>query len=345
MPAPETGPWHSLHLHRYAEQDAFLVDGLAPVLAPLHASGALESSFFLRYWQGGHHIRLRLRPAAHDPEQAARTVREVADRLAGHLAAHPGGYGDLDPEEFREAQLTMAALESEATGELLPPDTVHPARYEPEYAKYGGPEGVAVAERFFDRSSAVALSALRAIGDRPARRLGAAFTMTLRGLCAARLSPPAMAAFLAHYCAVWSPYVFDSFLDTWPELLDQRRGPAAAHLRPLLAAAQPPDDPYGRAVGEAWQALHTAADRVLPAVTLGGPDAPAERRRQIVLLSYLHTHNNRLGLIPEQEAFLGYLGHHVVADCAGLAPDTGLLDRVRDHRRERLAAHLPSGQH
>lgn len=341
------GPkWYGLHIHRYTGQDDFLVDAVSPALTPLYREGALDRAFFLRYWQGGHHIRLRLRLTAADPESRERKLEEVAGRLAAHLAEFPGGYG-FDPDAFREAQTTMAALEAEETDELRPPDSLHRVPYVPEYDKYGGAEGVAVAERFFDRSSAVALAALRGIGGSSAKRLGTAFSMMLRGLCAARLSPAGMAAFFAHYCVVWSPYVFDQFLDTWPGLLQQRQGPAVRHAGRLLAGQQPAEDPFGRAVGEAWQALTDSAATVLPAVTLGGADAPEERRKQILLLSYLHTHNNRLGLIPEQESFLGCLGHHVIGECAGLAPATDLLDRVRDHRRERLAARpgLPSGRY
>jgi thiopeptide-type bacteriocin biosynthesis protein len=344
-----TTEWYGLHIHRYTEQDAFLVDAVAPAVAPLYDSGVLERSFFLRYWQGGHHIRLRLRLAGPDPESGERHVREVAGRLAAHLAEFPGGPGPT-AEEFGDAQATMAALESETPDELRPPDSIHRVPYTPEYGKYGGEEGVAIAERFFDRSSAVALAALRAIDGSSAKRLGTAFSMMLRGLGAARLSPAEMAAFFAHYCVVWSPYVFDRFLDTWPDLLSQRRAPAAAHAARLLGLPHPPDtpsDPFGRAVHEAWQALDGASGTVLPAVTLGGGDASPERRRQIVLLSYLHTHNNRLGLIPEQESFLGYLGHHVVSDVDGTDPSAGLLDRVREHRRARLAAHpeVPSGHY
>ncbi|MFJ1745730.1 lantibiotic dehydratase C-terminal domain-containing protein [Streptomyces sp. NPDC088116] len=338
--------WYGLHIHRYTDQDTFLTDAVAPAVAPLYGTGEIDRAFFLRYWQGGHHIRLRFRLTGHAPESGERAVRDVADRLSAHLAAFPGGYG-YAPEEFRAAQATMAALESEATDELRPPDSVHRVPYVPEYGKYGGEAGVDIAERFFDRSSAVALAALAGIGGSSAKRLGTAFSAMLRGLSAARLSPAGMRDFFAHYCVVWSPYVFDQFLDTWPDLLRQRRDTAAAYAGRLLGPPNPgpsssPDtssaDPFGRAVGEAWRALTESAGTVLPAVTLGGPDAPARRRQQIVLLSYLHTHNNRLGLIPEQESFLGYLGHHVVSDCAGLDPSPELLDRVREHRRERLGA-------
>ncbi|MFE3326098.1 lantibiotic dehydratase C-terminal domain-containing protein [Streptomyces sp. NPDC059176] len=342
-----TGPeWYGLHVHRYTGQDDFLVDAVAPALTPLYRQGELDRAFFLRYWQGGHHIRLRLRLTAADPQRRERTFDDVVDRLAAQLEASPGGYG-FDPDAFREAQTTMAALESEAPDELRPPDSLHRVPYAPEYDKYGGTEGVAIAERFFDRSSAVALAALRSIGGSSAKRLGAAFSMMLRGLSAARLSPAETAAFFAHYCVVWSPYVFDQFLDTWPDLLEQRQGAAARHAERLLAGGRPADDPFAVAVGEAWAGLTAASATVLPAVTLGGARAPAERRKQIVLLSYLHTHNNRLGLIPEQEAFLGCLGHHVVSACAGLVPAADLLDRVRDHRRERLAAGpgVPSGRY
>jgi hypothetical protein len=196
-----TTEWYGLHIHRYTEQDAFLVDAVAPAVAPLYDSGVLERSFFLRYWQGGHHIRLRLRLAGPDPESGERHVREVAGRLAAHLAEFPGGPGPT-AEEFRDAQATMAALESETPDELRPPDSIHRVPYTPEYGKYGGEDGVAIAERFFDRSSAVALAALRAIDGSSAKRLGTAFSMMLRGLGAARLSPADMAAFFAHYCVV-----------------------------------------------------------------------------------------------------------------------------------------------
>lgn len=323
MPAE---PWRSVHIHRYGLQDEFLVECLAPALAARR--DAVGAWFFLRYWQGGHHIRLRLRT-----DEA--TLAALTGDLAAYLAEHPSG-ADFDADEFRAAQPTMAALEGERVDDVLPADTIRPARYTPEPHKYGGERGVRAAEGFFEASSGVVLDALRAAAGDSGKRLGAGFSMMLRGLCAAGRTPEQMAAFLRHYCLLWAPYTFDRFLDAWPALLAARAPAMRAHAEALLAGRDRLDgDPFHDAVRDAWGAVD---DEVLDAVTLAGPDAPRERREQVVLVSYLHTHNNRLGLIPEHESFLGFLGHHVLSECAGTTPSDDLLGAVRGHREQRLRA-------
>jgi thiopeptide-type bacteriocin biosynthesis protein len=320
MPTAEPARWYSLHVHRYDRQDEMLVDAVAPLLDRLRPDG----HFFLRYWKGGHHVRLRLWGPAALADTAAATLRD-------YCARQPAGAG-FDVAAFRQAQLTMAALEDEQTDDIQPPDTVRATAYEPEHGKYGGPAGVAAAERFFRVSSDAVLAELPRLVDRPARRLGVAFATMLRALTAAGHSPADAARFFADYCLLWSPYVFDAFLATWPRLLAAHAPALSRHAAALLAAAEP--GPVGAAV----RAALTAADHdVLAAVTLAGPDAPPRRRRQVLLTSYLHTHNNRLGLIPQQEALLGYLGHHVLSEHAGTPADPGLMDRLTRHRAARLA--------
>ncbi len=332
MAGTDGAVWRALHVHRYAEQDTFLADGLAPVLAPLRTSGALRRSFFLRYWQGGPHVRVRL---LLDPARADAVRADVADGLRDWLAATPGD--GFDVEQFqRDAQPTLATLEDEATAAILPPDTVREMPYEPELAKYGGPRGMAIAEEFFDHSSTIVLATLPGVAGTSSRRLGAGFSTMLRGLRAAGQGPADMAVFFAHYCVLWAPYVFDQFLDTWPELLTARRPALLAHTGRVLGAADDLDDPFSVALRGAVAAVRDAAGVVLPAVTLLGDGVQADRRRQALLVSYLHTHNNRLGLTPEQEAFLGYLGHHVLSECAGQDPSPDLPDLLRT-RAARLA--------
>lgn len=325
--------WRALHVHRYADQDGLLTDGVAPVLGPLRESGAVDGWFFLRYWQGGHHVRLRLRVAVAEAEAV---VEEVAGKLRAHLAENPAAE-EFDAAEFsREAQPTMASLEGAAAEEIHPPDTIRRVAYVPELDKYGGPEGVRIAEDYFGASSDIVLDALRRTGGRPSKRIGMGYAMMLRGLCATDLTPAEVAAFFAHYCVLWSPYAFDGFLDAWPGLLREHRVRLHAHTAAVLANPAALDgDPLHTAVGEAWRRVRTAGAAVLDRVLLAGPGAPPARRAQVLLVSYLHTHNNRFGLIPELEAFLGYLGHHVLSECAGVPADTGLDERVRVHRAQR----------
>jgi len=351
MPTAEPGAWCSVHVHRYERQDELLTDGVAPLLSALRAERAVSGFFFLRYWKGGHHLRLRLRVTAPDP---AAVLDAVTAGLRDYCAANPAGAA-FDVAAFRAAQATMAALEDEESDEVQPPDTVRTGHYEPEYGKYGGPAGVRLAEQFFARSSDAVLHGLPALGERASRRLGAGFSAMLRGLAAAGHGPDEMARFFADYCLLWSPYVFDAFLGTWPDLLRARTATLARHAAAVLAAAElgatelgaaelgatelgaAGEDPVSAAIRTALDGVRRAGPEVLAAVTLAGPGAPPWRRRQVLLTSYLHTHNNRLGLIPQQEALLGYLGHHVLSAHAGRPADAGLLARLTRHRAARLA--------
>lgn len=328
---PDGPVWRALHIHHYGDQDALLTDGVAAALESLSAS--VDRFFFLRYWQGGHHIRLRIQ--APEAEVGALTA-ELADAVKAYLAENPSDTGfDLDQFDV-EAQPTMAALENTEVSEIYPPDTIREVAYEPEYGKYGGKRGIEIAEEYFCASSRVVLDALPEVRQHSSKRLGIGFSMMLRGLSAAGLTAADMADFFAHYCTLWAPYAFDVFLDTWPELLVKRREPMRAHTEKVLAHSGELTDAFSTAVRTAWQRFQASRDEVLDEVTLLGDDADAHRRARVLLVSYLHTHNNRLGLIPEQEAFLGYLGHHVLSECAGTPSAPDLLGLVREKRAERL---------
>ena len=325
--------WHSLHVHRYVDQDAFLAQALAPAVGKLVASGMLARFFFLRYWQGGSHIRVRL----YLPDDAAAdAVEQLTADLLAYFAEHPGADGGRERERLAQAQPLLAGLEDERQLELRPADSVWPAEYAPETAKYGGREGVRIAEDCFHASSETALAALPALVAAPARRLGHAFACMVRSLHAVGMSPAEMAAFFAHYCMYWAPYVFDRFLDAWPDLLARQAAALRARAE-LLTSAEAGSEPFAAAVRRAWTTVHAHAERILPEVALAGPDAPDDRRARVVLTGYLHTHNNRLGLIPEQEAFLGFLGHHVLSP-EPERPATEMQQAVRAQRERRTQA-------
>ena len=162
---PSAG-WRSWHLHLAAfgtdVTDQAVALAVAPVVAR-HATapgtGAGRPWFFIRYWQGGPHLRLRI----HGLDDAeAREIDDLLARAALALdTAIPAGRR-LTGHRYGDA-VGVLARTGEGAGSL-DPGTLHPpgvvrARYEPETDRYGGPELIGLSEHLFHLSSTVALGA------------------------------------------------------------------------------------------------------------------------------------------------------------------------------------------
>lgn len=321
--------WHSLHVHYHDPQDDLLVDCIGPLVASCR-TGSPPSWFFLRYWKHGPHVRLRLRL---EPAEATETLRALQDGIREHLARCPSTSMPR-PDRLRDVIRVLARLQGEADDvqEIVSDNTIRLQPYEPEYGKYGGELGVRLAETVFESSSVIVLDVLDRIRRTPARRLSAGFTMMLAALRGAGLTEPAMAEFLAMYCRFWFRYVSPEVAGAWSAgLIEQQRvlSPyAAAVLSDRLPAGSPAGDAltgWSVAVGAAMERIDAADGDVLAGVTMLGSRSPARRRRDFVLLNYVHTHNNRLGISPAHEAYLAYLAHHVVCQLAAITPQAALV--------------------
>jgi thiopeptide-type bacteriocin biosynthesis protein len=301
--------WQSFHVY-YEEVDELLSDCVSPMVLSLRSQGLIERFFFLRYWTRGFHVRLRF--LAHD-ERSMRVIQdEVVRRIQEYMDRDPSTRR-VDEQAYAEMQLKHAALERIDAGtlELVANNSITIERYEPEYNKYGGPLGVKIAENVFDRSAACVLSVLPTLNARDGRRLGVAFTMMLLALRQFGVPTEQMPAFLRRYAAVWRDYVLIplSQISGWrsAELRKQLQRHACAVLAgpvPQQTALQT----WADAVTAAAQTLREQENAVLPFVTIAGEDYEPDARRSWLLAQYVHTHNNRLGIGPADEAYLGILG-------------------------------------
>ncbi|WP_437578268.1 thiopeptide-type bacteriocin biosynthesis protein [Sorangium sp. So ce887] len=150
--------------------DALLLGLIEPLVSGLERSGAIDRFFFLRYAEGGDHLRLRVRVApGRDPEGVAARVDAAAACCA-------------------------AVSRTEA------------AAYEPELEKHGGPVGMEIAERQFFASSRFALGCIRKTAGRPrARALVAACALDAL-LARAGVAGDARRSFLAGYARHWRTF-------------------------------------------------------------------------------------------------------------------------------------------
>lgn len=135
----QEGEWTSLHIfiHDFARIDAFLREGLATLPAPV-----LRQSFFVRYWYGAPHVRLRFRGSQWRPM--------VESRLHEYLRAHPF-VSTLDPGIYYVAYANHLATEVPSTQQpaWYENGSIHEIPYVREVDRYGGQQGVRLAEKYF----------------------------------------------------------------------------------------------------------------------------------------------------------------------------------------------------
>ncbi|MFC5290084.1 lantibiotic dehydratase C-terminal domain-containing protein [Actinokineospora guangxiensis] len=157
--------WIALHAYHTGA-----VDGL--VLAAARAAAELGPWFFLRYWDGGPHVRVRV--LTDDPGRASAALRTA---LIEHLRRNPSTDWPSEKRYGLEAA-ALAAAEGIVEHARSPraADTVHDEVYRPE-RRFGGPAARVAVERHFVESTALAVDVLRAASSPAVRSTTAALAL------------------------------------------------------------------------------------------------------------------------------------------------------------------------
>ncbi|MEV4813549.1 lantibiotic dehydratase C-terminal domain-containing protein [Micromonospora avicenniae] len=169
--------WVSAHAFYQGDQDHLLVDAVDPLVAELVSGGRAAGWFYLRYWDGGPHVRLRVLPAAGvDSDE----IREAIDkRLDGYFRDHPST-PVMTEATYAESAAMLATWEQVEPGftSLQPNDSVAYVPYRREHQRYGYGAAIEAVERHFVQSSTLAMSLLRQGASAQARST-AAYAMIL----------------------------------------------------------------------------------------------------------------------------------------------------------------------
>lgn len=297
----QAGGWRALHVHLpHSVQTPYLREVVGPLM---RGAGAGSRFFFLRYWQGGPHLRLRIDGAGAEATASLRTaLRAAVPPMTAELTAEYDYAVSLQSE--------LATLEGERPAEVRPPGTVEPIPYSPEYEKYGGTAGVRIAEELFCRTSAAVLSlpAPRAAPE-PRAPVGEAIRIMAMSLKGSGLDVEQSRAFLGRYEEFWRRYVPPGYDRTWPGLYDRTRQKVVELCGAVWLDGRTDvfHDTYAAALAAA-RAAGTASGGDLEELMLGA--TPYTR----CLANYIHTTNNRLGIIPAGEAFLAHVMQRSLAE-------------------------------
>src|SRR5688572_18337522 len=153
--------WDSLHVYLHRDHqaiDRFLVDAVAPLMREHAREQRIGPWFYIRYWEGGPHLRVRFRDASPD------TASRIAQGLAEQAARLPGVEMPLDAATYY-GQIGKPAEAVQQYG-WRSDQTVERVPYVPEVARYGGPIGIAISEQFFAASTQAALAAIKLASTR-----------------------------------------------------------------------------------------------------------------------------------------------------------------------------------
>lgn len=287
-------PWRSFHLF-YAQPEH--ADQLAVAIARMlrDATGDHDDWFFIRYAEGGAHLRIRIGPRIfpiYDDfrAQAAAACAELAAGVPVSDWVRSIGYPD-------------------SQGVLFPPGAIADVAYVPETRRYGGPQALVENERLFRLSTGIAIRTIDLTPTDHRKRARLAIDLMLMTAAATE-------------CCGWGPGAFFSlYAFGW------RHGPASGSVVPLgkalaadnlasrfethrafLASDRPPDSlvaHWGVAMRRAYRTFIAMADDGLLISPLASrpPDGDVERSRAIagMVYSQIHMMNNRLGFAPQTE--------------------------------------------
>ncbi len=334
-PQPQDDRWISLHVFYAANSNPVLVQCIGPLVAELRERGLLSKWFFIRYWLEGPHTRIRLLPA---PDADVDEVRQLAESsIAAYLKRRPALYEeDRNNSDGLYKNMFLAEYSQERWDADYGPDGEMPFRdnnsvaeieYEREYGRYGGVTALALAESHFERSSDHVLSLLASTNVHVRTvLLGQAAQLTM-ALCLTFLpDEAAIAEFLTRYRKMWEASYqessdeqhdkFDRSYDRMADRFVQRLRQLRAAARGEQAAATPSE--------QSWLAhCVELRDQVLVLAAAGelsfrdGVVTDPATALSIVLSSYVHMTNNRLGVSILDEIYLSYV---IVKALAELAP-------------------------
>ncbi len=327
--------WISLHVFYAANANPVLVECVGPLVARLRARGLLRAWFFIRYWLEGPHVRLRLLPA--DPSAAGELADAAQEAIEAFLRERPALYEeDRDSSVDLYKNMFLAEYSEERWNDLYGADGEMPFRpnnsvariaYERELDRYGGPAGMELAEWHFQESSELVLTLLETTNVHVRTVLLGQAAQLTAGLCFALLrDQDEVARFLTRYRTMWETSYqepSDSQHERFDRSYARMRERLVPRIRHVRDSALGVGDTASTPLERSWLS-HCAElrERVLKLSDAGAltfrdgavPDPQAALA--IVLSSYIHMTNNRLGASILDEIYLSYVLCKALSDLA-----------------------------
>jgi thiopeptide-type bacteriocin biosynthesis protein len=294
--------WLYVRIYCQPEQADDLLLSLIACMHELQAQQLIGCFFFVRYLEGGFHLRLRCSGKRND---LLGPVRARLNTLIATYFEQQGAYVhaplNWGPEGIHDQNWQRSG------GEIRRPvPSFEYDRYEPEDARYGGSIGMQMSEEHFMRESELVLDLLQHEGrSRKNVRRNIALLLLQELALAFGLGARDMAHLFGQQAHYW---INSSWLS--PRQRDSLE-PAYQALRPALHKLLASHASHGEQKKSFWSDLmhrwHSSSEHLYRTLTDERARAHLTEEPRVLLSSYIHMFCNRLGFFPPDEAFLLYL--------------------------------------
>ncbi len=325
MKLENTPTWLSAHLFYNEPWEQFLTDAVLPFSNIVVRTGIAQSFFFIRFFDRGPHIRLRFKLES----EMLRSIFEP------NLKEHFNNYFESRPSLRTEPKYPPGFPKEY---KWQPNNSVHFETYQPELKRYGGKAGVAIAEQQFQMSSQVVLESILSKGSRWTYddALGTAIKLHLSFVHAVGMNRSEASRFFESYFLNWLPRAFEfnpkqvskteleqkknEKLQAFKDAYELQKGDLINYHRALWSGLEA-NEVFEDNLLNTWiNNTQSIANQLLSAQQDDQLQARSKTHRYTFVegpimnfelwehyADYIHMTNNRLGVLNQDEGYLGFL--------------------------------------
>lgn len=310
--------WLSLHIfyHDITKQEKLITKCIYPLFKEIRDYDYVHSYFFMRYWDGGPHLRLRFYI---DESKYSHLESFIRNYINKYLNVHPSLVNLNSKDYYRNL---LVGEEMTEIRKIYADNSIENLEYEQEYNRYGGREGIKIAQELFMLSSELSCAILSKF-DSYQKRLSVAKDLMFITFHSYSKHDLDAIEYFEQYSRYYKVYISDeetiqNFVEnadkTFKKSMDIYKRQVGELKKKLGESTEKKDGYY-----HLWFCAHQDAFKSLTELYKNGKlvnpltgkkvvdNADLKKSLQLIAQSYMHMNNNRLGINFYNESYLAYI--------------------------------------
>lgn len=289
--------WISLYIYYNPPFNSLLLN-ISLLIKKLKKDGLLEKYFFIRYWENGFHIRLRLLVK---PENRVKSIQISKKIINNFLKKNPSEY----PSSWKYPEFQ---------------NNIKLRKYEPELDRYGGGECIDISESQFHLSSEVVFKILGEYGELSYEHsFYSALKYHILLLKIFELSQKDAHVLLNYYTDLWVNSILNKYhgydsieniMKKFDALYSTQKSGFDEMIKTIKSEYEEKDklsEYWNKNINKIYRQLKKADELNIDVKYVYDKSASGKHHLYNLLPSYIHMMNNRLGIPNHDEAFISYV--------------------------------------